>query len=219
MAKTFSTLQRDVASYVKLPTDTEALGIAGSGINDAINNVVNSRSWEWQKKTYNFALTANDNTYPVPTDFREPRNLSILNVAGEVAREVGYTDPKIHDRAFQRGTGDDIRTGIPTNYTIDDPYPSGIIRFDRTPDANTVSTYPSGALMYYGRVPELTSATDTMEVPPEVESLILWYAKSYVAAIFASDQVRYAENRWQPLYNQLKRDGRQSKDWRRRSRY
>lgn len=218
MAKAFSVLQRDVASYVKLPTDTEALGLAGSGLNDGIANIINSRSWAFQMKTSDFTLVADTNAYPVPSDFRENRNVSLLNTAGEIAHSVGYYDPKTNDRRFQRGTGTSVINGIPQNYTITDPYPSGIIRFDRTPDASAVATYPQGQLMYYGRVPELVNDTDTMEVPPEVESLILWYAKSYLAAIFAQDQVDFAEARWQPLYNQLKRDERINHDWNRRGR-
>lgn len=215
MAKTFATLQRDVASYVKLPADNEALGIAGSGINDAINSVVNVRNWSWQVTTSGFQLLAGDNTYPVPTDFRAQRNVSLLNTAGEIARRVAYEDPKLFDTKFSQGSASAISAGTPNNYTITDPYPSGVIRFDATPNQATIDTYPSGQIMYYSRVSELTSDTDALSVPPEVESMILWYAKSYLAAIFASDQVKFAESRWQPLYRQLKRNESNTTDFRR----
>ena len=216
--KNFGDMKVEVANYCKLPTDQEALGIAGSGIVDSINNVINSRSWSWQLVSYNFPLEANDNTYLVPTDFRESRNLSLLNTAGEVAHTVGYDDPKFHDRLYQRGTSSSTANGIPGNYTITDLYPSGMIRFDRTPDASVIETYPSGQLLYYARVTEPTVDTDVLNVPPEAESLILWMAKSYLASIFAQDQVKFAEARWQPLYNQLKRNDRQTRDWSTRNR-
>lgn len=215
MGKRFSVLQRDCASYVKLPLDPEALGIAGSGINDAINSIVNIKNWSWLVTTSGFALTADDNTYPVPTDFRQERNLSLLNTAGEVARRVGFEDPKVFDTRFQHGGSSTIGTGTPDHYTVTDPYPSGVIRFDRTPNSATIDTYPSGQIMYYSRVPELVANNDTLDVPPEVESMVLWYAKSYMASIFAFDQVRYAESRWQPLFRQLKRNESENPDWHR----
>jgi hypothetical protein len=59
----------------------------------------------------------------------------------------------------------------------------------------------------------MSADSDVLSLPPEVESMVSWYAKSYVAAIFAYDQVPFAESRWQPLFRQLKRNESNNTDW------
>lgn len=217
MPKTFLELQKDVARYVGSPDDAEAWGVAGSGINDAIN-MFNGRNWSWQHSTSGFAFQQGVNEYPVPTDFRTPRQLNYLNTAGDVAGTIGYREPKVFDRVNAPGGGTGSSAGEPYEYTIRDPYPSGVILLDSKPNAGFVETHPSGQLCYFARIPNLTTSGQRLVVPPEVESTILWYAKSYTAASYNRDQkVAFSESRWRPLFRQLRRNEVEdvSTDWRR----
>jgi hypothetical protein len=216
--KTFGNLKTEIARFVKMPADTEVLTICGEAVNNAVDSLINIRNWSFQMATSGFTLVADDNTYPVPTDFREQRNVSLMNTAGEVGLRVGYEEPKIFDTKYNRGSNSTVEAGHPSHYTITDPYPSGVIRFDRTPDAGVVADYPTAEIMYYARVGEMSADSDVLSLPPEVESMVSWYAKSYVAAIFAYDQVPYAESRWNPLWRQLKRNESSNADWNSRGR-
>lgn len=184
--KVVGDLAHDVCRYASVdPTsNTEVVGVAISGINEAIDRL-NSKTWTWTQATSGFALTETP-SYPLPTDFKSPRNLVLLNTDGRPGHPVNFYDSAVFERTYaEQGTDSG---GTPDGYTIYNPYPavSGEITFDQTPNASTIATYPSGRMLYYKYVPNAWVATDEIDLPPGAMSYITWYGRFHVASIYST---------------------------------
>lgn len=210
----FLEIKQDVVRYVRKDiNEEEVLAVAGGAVIDAIRKV-NVRNWSWQNKSHSFGFSEVSGIYyNLPEDFRTQRQLNLLYADGTIAGTIGYKDPKTFD-GF-RGVYNDSGAGYPQCYTVFSPYVSGQLVLDKAPNASFIEQHPSGELRYFARVVEPALDADPITVPPEVEHVIRWFAKSQMAARYDRNSVEYAEKRWTEQWVQLERDenSRDFADW------
>lgn len=213
MPKQVSDYQFSAASYCRVPQDPEALGTAFSGLLDCIDEL-NLHVWYFQFSGVSFGFAANTNQYAAPIDFKASRQLDYLNDDGAVAGQFEPVDPKTF-RVMQAQVGS---TTVPKYYTVDTPYPSGIIRLSQAPDQAFVDSFPSGHLSYYSRIPYPDATTSIIDVPPEVEQWIMWNLRTQLAIIYATPErtVVYAQVKADKFWEQLRINHRddEDRDWR-----
>jgi hypothetical protein len=76
--KNFGKLKLEVARYILMPDDPEALDLAGDGITDALR-FVNTMEWSWTLATDDITLVADTQDYQGPADFHKPRAAVFLD--------------------------------------------------------------------------------------------------------------------------------------------
>lgn len=197
--KTFRQLQKDVARYVQGDdSDTELLGIAGSGINAGIDQL-NMYDWCSETTTSGFGFVADQRDYNAPTDAIAFTELSLLGSDGNIRGRLRYRLPEVFERLHNPAYGD-IPNGFPTEYTIyGERSTQPTMRLSATPTSSFVATNPSGEYRYSQEIAQLSGVSETMSVSREMEQAVTWFAKSYVAAVYDPDKVQYAEARYQDL--------------------
>ena len=84
-------------------------------------------------------------------------------------------------------------SGDPHFYTFINTYPTQKIRLSNAPSTNWITSHTSGTLEYYGRIPNLTSNSQQLNLMPEVEEMLMDYVRMWVAARYDKDDksVRY----------------------------
>lgn len=200
-ARPFSELKRDVASYVQMPDQAEALVAAGVGINNAIRTL-NSRTWNWSLTYTDITLASGTFDYTLPNDFKAVRHIELLNSSGDVTQRIGYMNYKEFLQDFQ-GSTDSVS---PTIATVINAKNSLIISLNYAPGAGFVSASPTMRVRYFKRLPLLVDASDRPDVYGEVENFLTWSAKAYVASVFDPAKYTIAKREAAEVFADLKRD-------------
>ena len=198
--KTFLQLQQECANYVGGDsTDTELLGVCGSGINAGIDQF-NVYDWNAQTTTSGITLVAEQRDYTLPSDIQTVKEITLLNSSSEHIGRIRYRLPDVFERIHNPRLST-VVAGEPTEYTV---YGEGsaapTLRMSTKPSSNYVSTNPTAELRYNQEIPQL-SGVDTMSVNRRIEQSVLWFAKSYVAAIYDPEKMQFAEARFQDLFD------------------
>jgi hypothetical protein len=194
--KAYSSLKNEVARYVLRPDDSEALNVAGDGLNDAIRRL-NTETWYWALVKQDISLVNGTATYSLSDAFRAPRNASLLNASNQECVRLSWMDPKTFEAVYQ-----DARSavGSPESYTAYNNYSDGLVTLYPTPDA---SSYPKVRIRYSQNLANFSGASDTLNAPSWVEGFIVSWAQAYMAAIYAPDKYdrakRAAEEWWMHL--------------------
>jgi hypothetical protein len=185
------------AGLVNSPDDPEALGYAISGIQEAVD-FLNLRLWNWQIRTSGFAYVVGQKDYNFPIGVRATRHFNNKN--GSLTKSVGYLDPK----SFNIEIAGDL-TGEATSYTL---FPAAnttsFVRLSHAPTADSVVVYPSGELTYYARITYPTNTASGIDVPPEVERVIMEFARAYTAERFDPDKAEAPQKRFDIGFRQLR---------------
>lgn len=208
--RAFSTLKTDVARYVLLPNDTDALTVAADAINDAIHRL-NTEIWQWNMTYQDISLSADTAEYSLSAAFKAPRHAHFLDVSGNYRASLDYWGPKSFDLEFPSITA----SGDPQGYTVYNHLDTGNITLTPAPSSAFVASYPTLRMRYYARTQKLANAADVLAVPAEVEPFILWQAKAYMAATYDPSKIGYAQGQAEQLFRALKRDNvkSQTTDW------
>lgn len=214
MPKTFQQLYEEVVYFVqKKPDNTEAVTNAKTYINDGITKL-NTKEWDWRYTTSGITLQVDTREYPLPTDFLTQRTLNSVNPAGLTTGYLGFLDPKLFDRQYSAGT---VNYPTTKSYTIHNPYVSGMIELSFAPDTAYLAATPTLELGYYARIPQLVTSGEMLNIPEEAESVVSWYAKSSMCALYGDDtRLQMAETRWREGWKSITKQqlARQAKDWR-----
>jgi hypothetical protein len=203
-------MKTEVARFVKAPNSTEILGVAGDGINDGIRRM-NTRIWEFNLTSEEITLVADQKEYDVNATLKLPRHVELLNSSDVAQERVSYMPPKEFLTRFQDRSG----SGQPTHYTVLNPRNYGQMTFNIAPTAGLLNNYPKIRHWYYRYIQTLSTASDTLAVPNDVERVILWSAKQYVAELYGSDrQVAIASKNFAEAWIELKKQHRRDDtDW------
>jgi hypothetical protein len=196
------------AGLVNSPDDPEALGYAISGIQEAVD-MLNLRLWSWQIRTSGFPLVVGQTDYYFPSSVRGTRNMSLKN--GSQRQPVGYLDPK----SFMLETPSAL-AGDATQYTLmSASNSSSFVRLSHAPTSDSMTTFPSGELTYYERITYPTNTASGIEVPPEVERVIMEFARAYTAERFDPPKAELPQKRFEQGYRQLRVNEslNESSDW------
>jgi hypothetical protein len=208
--QTFSTLKTEVARYVKAPSSTEVTGVAGDGINDAIRRL-NSRVWEFNLDSVEITWVADQKEYDIEGDLKLPRHMELLNSSNVAERRLAFIPLKHFISVFRDRTG----ASDPRAYTIINPRNHGQITLDRAPSASWISIYPKARLWFYRYINVLSADGDVLLVPNDVERVILWGAKEYIAEMYGNiQQVEVARRHFHESFEELKKQHRRDDtDW------
>jgi len=196
------------AGLVNSPDDPEALGYAISGIQEAVD-MLNLRLWSWQLRTSGFALVAGQTDYNFPIAVRGTRHMALLN--GSNRQPVGYLDPK----SFMLEVPSSL-AGDATQYTLmSASNSSSFVRLSHAPSAGSIVNFPSGELTYYERITYPTNTASGIDVPPEVERVIMEFARAYVAERFDPPKAEVPQKRFEQGFRQLRINQSldESSDW------
>jgi len=196
------------AGLVNSPDDPEALGYAISGIQEAVD-MFNLRLWNFQMRTSGFALVIGQTDYNFPSTVRGTRNMSLKN--GSTGQPVGYLDPKSFFLEVPSALAGDA-----TNYTLmSASNSSSFVRLSHAPTAASIANLPSGELVYYERITCPTNTASGIDVPPEVERVIMEFARAYTAERFDPPKAELPQKRFDQGYRQLRinQSLNESSDW------
>ena len=205
-----STLTAEVARYVMLPNDTDAITVAADGINDAIRKY-NTYLWQSSLTYQDITLVADTAGYDLSNPFNAPRHAELLDASGDPSSILSWMDPKTFGISYTDGSG----SGSPQTYTCYNADADGVLSLNIAPDSSYVSAYPTLRLRYYAKVAYLSNAGDYFDGPSEVESFLCWHAKAYVASIYDPSKAAYADRKADEFWTLLKRREavEQLKDW------
>jgi hypothetical protein len=184
MAYTFLDYQTEGASYVLAPSDPEALAIAGSGLNSAVNKL-NGFNWSCMIASSGITFVAGQTDYTIPSGVRSPRALRIPSDSriGFVPREV-----------FNAELPEYQATGDPKKYTYINTFGAQKIRLSNAPSQAWVTAHPTATFEYYARIPNLSGNSETLSVPPEFEEVCMNYVRQFCAMRNDGDNlIRYKE--------------------------
>jgi len=185
------------AGLVNSPDDPEALGYAVSGLQEAVD-FLNLRLWNWQLRTSGFALVAGRTDYAFPVGVRGTRQFSMLNGSNRIP--VGYLDPKSFFLEWSSTCA-----GNASAYTLMPAAGStSFVRLSHAPTADSLVTYPSGELVYYERITYPTNTASGIDVPPEVERVIMEFARAYISERFDPSKAGLPQKRFEEGYRQLR---------------
>lgn len=206
----FSALKTEVARFVKAPNSAEVLGVAGDGINDGVRRL-NSRIWEWNFTSEEISFVADQKEYDVDDTVKLPRHVEYLNTSDVAQGRILYMPVKQFLLSFPDRTG----SGEPRFYTVLNPRNYGQMTFNQAPSASWLAKYPKARHWFYRYTQTLSTATDTLAVPNDVERVIVWAAKQYVAELYgSSDQVAIATRNYKEAWNEMKKQHRRDDtDW------
>ena len=186
-ARTFSELKRDVASYVMMPDQGEALVAAGVGLNNAIRKL-NARVWKWSITYTDITLEVGTYDYTLPNDFKDVYAMSFWDSDGNPSRHLGYMQAKEFEQTFPASA-----VGTPTFATVINAKNSLLLSFNDAPSSDFISSLPTVRVRYYKRLTTLASDSDRPDVYGEVENFLTWSAKSYVASVYDPQKTKYAQ--------------------------
>lgn len=205
--RSFASLKKTAARYVRLPDDDEALEVAGEVVNDGIASL-NLRTWRWGVTTQTVTFVAGTSEYTLAAAFSSPQRFLLNNASGQTLSRLLYKMPEIFDRDIPDRTS----TGDPTFYTA---FTTSTLTLDTIPSTSFVAQYPTGTLRYYRRFQKLTEGGAVLDVQSEMELYVIRYAQAELAAIYAptlhSIAVRERDRLWDLM---VAKDGEQiATDW------
>lgn len=206
----FTDLKTEVARFVKAPNSTEILGVAGDGINDGVRRL-NARIWEFNLTSEEITLTGNQKEYDVDATLKLPRHVEFLNSSTVAQGRILYMPPKEFLIRFPDRSG----SGEPRFYTVLNPRNYGQMTFNLAPSTSWVTKYPKIRHWFYRYIQTLTIGSDTLNVPNDVERVILWSAKQYVAELYGNQtQIQVASRNFAMAWDEMKKQHRRDDtDW------
>lgn len=210
-ARTFTELKRDVASYVLMPDQGEALDAAGVGINNAIRRL-NSRAWKWSITYTDLTLATDTFDYTLPNDFKDVFAMELLDASGNPQDHVGYMQAKEFMQTFQSSTA---TAGEPQFATVINAKNSLVLTLNYSPTTAFVAAYPTLRVRYFKRLPLLSTGSDRPDIYSEVENYVTWKAKEYIASVYDPAKVRYARAEADDVWRDLVADDNETgyRDW------
>jgi hypothetical protein len=206
---TLNDFQVEISSFTGTPDDSDALAIVTKAVNDAIRRL-DSRNWTWALMTQDITLVAGSVTASLASDFRGPRDMQLLNSAGDAVGWLGYQDPKTFMRDQSVPNVSD-----PEYYTVINAHESAQLRFDSTPSTAFVTQFPTARLRYYRTTTRLSNTSDVFDGPSAVESFVAWHGCAYMASRYAPDKMALALNEREQAWRMIVRDDLriQAADW------
>lgn len=176
--RNLAALKKYVASYIQQPDDAEVLDLAQLAVNNGID-MVNSFDWLWSVRYQDITVVEGQADYELSSTFSKPRKLSKINASGNIYGDIGFLDEK----TFADTVGRDLSSGDPTYYTVFNEYRLNTITLNKKPTSGFTTQFPYLRLRYYSRVPHLQGNAQILDAPPEVWSLVAWYARFDLAAV------------------------------------
>jgi hypothetical protein len=208
---TLANLKIEIARFVKAPTSAEILGVAGDGVNDGIR-FMNTRVWEFNLTSEEIATVADQKEYDVDATCKLPRHLEALDASDVALRRIPYMPPKTFLSVFPNRTGS---SNAPMAYTVFNPYNYGQLSLSFAPTSAFVAAYPKFRHWFYRYIQFPASDSDVIDVPNDVERVIVWKAKLYVGELYGSDRhVAVARYNFKEAFTELKKQHRRDDtDW------
>lgn len=198
--RSLSSLATEVARYVKMPNIPEALQVAKDGINEGIRRL-NMVNWEWSLTYQDLTLVADTADYDLAARFRASRMMELLDANGKtLTAPLSFLTPREFSLCYPNRT----QSGSPGAYTAFAVHESGQISFSCPLSAGFVSQYPTARLWYYQRVAYLTSDSDVVDAPSEVESFLVYIGKAEVASVFDEAKERSARANAEDVWRKLR---------------
>jgi hypothetical protein len=207
---TLTNLKTEIARYVKAPNSTEVLGVASDGVDDAIR-FMNTRPWEFNLTSEEITTVAAQKEYDIDATVKLPRHCELLDSSDVAYIRLPYFPPKDFLTRFQARSG----SGDPLAYTIFNPYNYGQLSLSVAPSATWVAKYPKIRHWFYRYIQFPASDADVIDVPNDVERVIVWKAKLYMAELFGSDRhISVARANFKEAFTELKKQHRRDDtDW------
>jgi hypothetical protein len=205
-----SVLATEIARFVKAPSSTEVTTAAVDAIEDAIR-FLNTRPWEFNLTSEEITLVADQKEYSVDATVKLPRHVECLDSSDVAKLRIPYLPPKTFLTMFQdRATG-----GSAMAYTVLNPYNYGQLTLNRSPSAAFVAQYPKIRHWFYRYIQFPASDADVIDVPAEVERVLVWKAKVYIAELYGNAQQRQmAQANFREAWEELKKQHRRDDtDW------
>lgn len=205
----FSALKNEVAGFVKMPDDPEALNVAGNAIRSAIRHY-NTKTWKWNLVYQDIVLVADGWNYDLSNQVKEPRYAELLDSNGYSVGRLRYQDP----RTFLEDNYPVTAAGTPTVYTLMDHHQYGTLQVNIAPTATAIASTPTLRLWHYKRIQHPQADADNLNVPSEVEAGILWKAKAEIAMVFDPKKYELALNEHREQWKLLRADNSDEQhDW------
>lgn len=140
---------------------------------DCINrarNEINMHDWRFLKRTItSTALTASTATYTLPSVFKSPSFMRILDSNGKPYRDLRYID----DASMVHAAPQQTLTGVPYLYSLRNTFNDGLATFYPIPDATAAASY-TYAGEYYTRIVNITDdSTALSAIPEEICNVII----------------------------------------------
>ncbi len=134
-----------------------------------------------------------------------------MNSSDVAQSRILYMPPKEFLIRFPDRSG----SGEPRFYTVLNPRNYGQMTFNQAPSSSWVAKYPKARHWFYRYIQVLSTGTDTLAVPNDVERCILWGAKQYVAELYGNQtQVAIATGRYEQAWNEIRKQHRRDDtDW------
>jgi len=209
-ARTFSELKRDVASYVMMPDQGEALVAAGVGLNNAIRKL-NARAWKWSITYTDITLAAGTYDYTLPNDFKDVYAMSYLDTSGNPSDHLGYMQAKEFEQTFKSSA---VQVS-PSVATVINAKSSLILSLNYAPNADFIASKPTARVRYFKRLPILVSESDRPDVYGEVENFLTWSGRTYVSSIYDPAKMKHAQLETAMAFQDLVADDNETgyRDW------
>lgn len=208
-ARTFGQLKNELARYVKMPTDSEALSVCGDAIVDAIR-YYNAKTWKWNITYQDITLVVNTADYDLSSQVKEPRYAELLDASGNSVSRLKYQDP----RSFLEWNFPITASGSPDCYTLMNNHATGTLTVNYAPTTDFITSYPTLRLWYYRRIQHPTADSDEIDVPSEAEGGIIWKAKALVTQVYDPKKVQLAEQEHAERWRLLRADNSDEQhDW------
>ena len=194
-------LKKQVARYVKMPNDPEALSIAADAINDGIREL-NLRVWYWGLTYQDITLVAEQADYSTNQDFKAGFWAEFLKSNGDPGGGCAQYDPDTFWKTYPRST----QSGKPCAYTVINHTDTSTLSLNKKPNSAFVNEYPTLRLRYFRRHQLLTQDGDRIVGPSEAELFLSWYAKWILATTFDPQLAVLAERQKEITWRKLRVD-------------
>lgn len=199
--KSFGTLKREVADFVRSPDDPEALEIAGIGINNAIRKL-NNRIWWWTVAYQDIALVQGRMDYSLSSDFKRSMIIERIKSDGHTDGKIRYYNPEEFEEIF-RTSGS---SGQPAGATIFNAQVSPKLSLDVGPSSSFVEKYPTLRHRYYKKLSILSGDQQVVDVPSEVELFLTWYGREEACAVYRPQLFSLARSEREEVWRELVAD-------------
>jgi hypothetical protein len=196
-------LKERVADSVGMGGEDRALQLAESGINNAIRRL-NGRLWSWATTTADITTVASQGDYTatdgVPTDYKGPRSLMLLDSSSQEVRRLVWVDPKIFEAEYQDRSAD----GTPLAYTIKNIHDNLTLYLSTLASASWVASNPTMRLRYYKRL-GYYAGNGSLQIPSEAELMIEYFARAEIASVVRPGSAHRLDAIWREQEVELKR--------------
>jgi len=190
--QTFAGLKGAVADSMGFGGDSKVLGVAGSGINNAVR-YLDHRLWSWLLTSQSITLATDTDEYTLTGNFKAPRSNELQNSAGAPKSRLGWEDPK----TFSSIWTDRSISGAPRAYTVFNMHEDCLLTLNVPSSSTFVTEFPTLLLRYYKRLQTYAADGSSQTIPPEVELFLELYARWLTAAVVRPGLITTYERAWQ----------------------